>query len=141
MANDKQEQEELAKSPFSSVPMYDDSNADHFYNLDVENNSDIDQILEDDAEELQDDEEYFTESGADIPLNNIGADFNPVLGSATLGTLLRVVHTNGIHKIPIVSCQCQGEDNLPLDLFATHLIPASQKRIKTIFMAQVLHHY
>ena len=69
----------------------------------------------------------------------ISAD--PALASVTLGALQRVVHTNGIHHISMVSCQCHGKDVLPLDLFALQLLPASLKRIKTIFTAQVLDMY
>ena len=69
----------------------------------------------------------------------ISAD--PALASVTLGALQRVVHTKGIHHISMVSCQCHGKDVLPLDLFALQLLPASLKRIKTIFTAQVLDMY
>jgi len=51
---------------------------------------------------------------------------------------LRVVHTNGIHNIPFVSCECRGEDNLPFDLMSAWLLPTSFKRIKTLFTAQLL---
>lgn len=51
---------------------------------------------------------------------------------------IRVVHSNGIHHIAMVSCNCHGQDILPLDIFAAQLLPASLKRIKTIFTAQVL---
>lgn len=51
---------------------------------------------------------------------------------------LRVVHTNGIHDVAMVSCECRGEDNLPFDLMSARLLPTSFKRIKTLFTAQLL---
>jgi len=51
---------------------------------------------------------------------------------------LRMVHTNGIHDIPLVSCECRGEDNLPFNLMSARLLPTSFKRIKTLFTAQLL---
>jgi len=58
---------------------------------------------------------------------------NPLLAS-----YLRVVHTNGIHDIAMVSCECCGSDNLPSDLLAARLLPTSFDRIKTLFTAQLL---
>lgn len=59
-------------------------------------------------------------------------------GFAIPGSYIRVVHTNGLHDIAMVSCHCQGDEELPLDLFAAQLLPASFKRIRTLFTAQVL---
>ena len=38
---------------------------------------------------------------------------------------VRVLHTNGIHHIAMVTCSCQGQDKIALDLFASRLLPAS----------------
>ena len=38
----------------------------------------------------------------------------------------------------MVNCQCRGDEAVPLDLFAAQLLPASFKRIKTLFTVQVL---
>ena len=38
----------------------------------------------------------------------------------------------------MVSCQCHGDDVLPLDLFAAQLLLASFKQIQTLFTAQLL---
>jgi hypothetical protein len=89
-------------------------------------------------EELEDDiNPYLAEAGAGLNAGN-HADVDPALASATLGSYIRVVHTNGLHHIAMVSCQCHGQDVLPLDLIASQLIPASLKRIKTLFTGQVL---
>jgi hypothetical protein len=70
---------------------------------------------------------------------NAGSRMNPSSGPGPhTGAYLRVVHSNGLHHIAMVSCHCRGDDVLPLDLFAAQLIPASLKRIKTVFTAQVL---
>jgi hypothetical protein len=71
-------------------------------------------------------------------IGNSGAAEDPAIVSVTIGSLHRVVHINGVHHIEMVSCQCHGDDVLPLDLFAAQLLPASLKRIKTLFTAQVL---
>ena len=51
---------------------------------------------------------------------------------------VRVVHTNGIHDVALVSCECRGEDNLPFDLLSARLLLTSFKQIKTLFTAQLL---
>ena len=65
------------------------------------------------------------------------------IGSAqrVIGTYVRLVHTNGIHNIAMVSCSCQGDDHLPNDLLAARLLPASFERIRTIFTAQLLDYF
>ena len=52
-----------------------------------------------------------------------------------------MVHTNGIHHLAMVTCQCQGADRIPLDLVASHLLPTSFTRIRTLFTVQVLDHF
>jgi len=89
-----------------------------------------------DGDEELEDYAYFEEANA-----GAGAGADPVLASTTLGHLIRVVHTNGLHHIAMVSCTCNGDENLPLDLFAAQLLPASLKRIRTIFTAEVLDHF
>ena len=51
---------------------------------------------------------------------------------------IRVVHSNGLHYILLVSCHCRNIDRPHLDLFAAQLLPTSFKRIKTLFSVQVL---
>lgn len=70
---------------------------------------------------------------------------NATLGTAgihlLLSTYVRVIHVNGIHNIAMVSCECHGADNLPLDLVASRLLPASFHRIRTLFSAQALDNF
>jgi CxC2 like cysteine cluster associated with KDZ transposases len=85
----------------------------------------------DEEEDLDHDQPAFTTGPGTGPGPHPGL-------SSTLRSFIRVVHTNGLHQIPMVSCKCQGEDILPLDLFAAHLLPTSFKRIKTLFTSHVL---
>jgi hypothetical protein len=54
---------------------------------------------------------------------------------------VRVLHTNGIHHIGMVTCSCLGEDKIPLDLVACRLLPASFIRIRTIFTTQLMDYF
>jgi hypothetical protein len=106
-----------------------------------ENNGHIDVDEEDDVPEVEldppimnrylpdeHDAEYATHEG---------------LGSAqrVMGTYVRVVHTNGVHTIAMISCSCEGHDQLPNDLLAARLLPASFERIRTIFSAELLDYF
>ena len=50
----------------------------------------------------------------------------------------RVIHTNGIHQIGLVTCGCLGSNNIHADLVYSKLIPASFSIYKTIFTIDVL---
>ena len=54
---------------------------------------------------------------------------------------IRVVHTNGIHHMAMVTCQCQGEHRIPLDLVTSNLLPTSFTNIRTLFTVQVLDYF
>lgn len=54
---------------------------------------------------------------------------------------IRVVHTNGIHHIALVSCQCHGDDIITTDLIYAGWIPTSFIRVRTIFTSAVLDHF
>jgi CxC2 like cysteine cluster associated with KDZ transposases len=94
---------------------------------------------EDDIDELDEEEvsNPYLESNAGA---GAGAGAR-LFGSAMPRSYVRVVHSNGLHHIAMVSCHCQGDDILPLDLIAGQLLPASFKRIRTLFTAQVLDLY
>ncbi|PPR06343.1 hypothetical protein CVT24_002518 [Panaeolus cyanescens] len=53
-------------------------------------------------------------------------------------TLKRVIHTNGYHRIRIISCSCRGPDHNVQDLVAVGLMPASFHNIRTLFTRQLL---
>jgi hypothetical protein len=54
---------------------------------------------------------------------------------------VRVVHTNGIHHIALVSCTCQGHENMITDLIYAGWVPTSFVRIRTIFTTALLDHF
>ena len=83
-------------------------------------------------EELEDADLYASKAGS------ASAGAGPAYLSNSSANFIRVVHSNGLHHISMVSCECHGSDVLPLDLFAAHLLPTSFKRTKTLFTSQVL---
>ncbi|KAH9484688.1 hypothetical protein JR316_0001587 [Psilocybe cubensis] len=54
---------------------------------------------------------------------------------------VRVLHTNGIHQISLVTCSCNGINNIPCDLIACRLWPTSFIRIRTLFSAHLLDNF
>jgi hypothetical protein len=132
---DREEQIELRRSLNAVAPyhMPDPDPVPYTEDFDMDNPIDDFDDFENEGEDLGDGDEKLEE--------NAFANADPALAAATVGTLHRVVHTNGLHNIAMVSCECHGTDNLPLDLFAAQLLPASLKRIKTLFSAQVLDHF
>lgn len=58
-----------------------------------------------------------------------------------LNAYVLVVHTNGIHNLALVSCQCQGDNQLPLDLVVSRLWPTSFQKIWTLFTDQLLWYF
>ena len=81
-------------------------------------------------------------SGAGAGADGIGEpNENIPMADALNNTYVRVVHSNGIHHLAMVTCQCRGEHQLPLDLVAMNLLPASFLRIKTLFSVQVLDYF
>lgn len=54
---------------------------------------------------------------------------------------IRVVHTNGIHHIALVSCLCQGDETITTDLIYAGWMPTSFVRVRTIFTCAVLDHF
>lgn len=53
-------------------------------------------------------------------------------------TYVRIVHSNGIHHMALVACQCHGSDQLVLDLIGSRLFPSSFQKIQTLFTTQLL---
>jgi len=139
--NDKNEQDQLRlqvpdpePNPGPATGQYPDDVIDNQdfvmeEDPDFDENDDDDGDLGDGDEEIEEENPYLRNSGSGVDIIDPEISF---------GSLRRVVHTNGIHHIAMVSCQCHGDDDLPLDLFAEQLLPASLKRIRTLFTAQVL---
>ena len=108
--------------------------------------------------EPMDDSEFFTEADDTAPVSFADADivgFPPYLpDTVTFGAdedyqeipkadafnngYVRIVHSNGIHHLAMVSCTCHSTGLLPMDLVACRLLPASFVNIRTLFSAQLL---
>jgi hypothetical protein len=107
-----------------------------------EDTKDADVEVDDDMEDEEVDESTFkrylpNEFQSDFP---IGPEDSGSSAQRIMGSYVRVVHTNGIHNIAMISCECQGHDMLPNDLIAARLLPTSFERIRTLFTAQLLDH-
>jgi hypothetical protein len=108
----------------------------------------IQELRDDDSGREHDDEKFqggddidddIEDEELEVPILN----YLPDIGSAQrlVGTYVRVVHSNGIHVIAMISCECQGPDHLPCDLLAARLLPTSFDRIRTLFSAQLLDYF
>jgi hypothetical protein len=75
-----------------------------------------------------------TTTGSDNPFPRPKAD-------GLNNNYVRVLHTNGIHHLGLVTCSCHGQDTVALDLFACRLLPASFVRIRTIFTVQLMDYF
>ncbi|KAF8798363.1 hypothetical protein BYT27DRAFT_7264931 [Phlegmacium glaucopus] len=51
---------------------------------------------------------------------------------------LRIAHVNGIHHLAVVTCACRGDDQIPIDLMYSRLVPTSFTRMNTLFTTMVL---
>ena len=103
----------------------------------------------------EDDEQFQEDSEADLKDSDVGATGfttyvdqaryeNPpeVPGcDALCNQYIRVVHTNGIHHIALVSCLCQGHESIINDLFYAKMVPTSFRQIRTLFTFSVLDYF
>ena len=51
---------------------------------------------------------------------------------------VRIVHTNGIHRIALVTCSCHGADAIHADLMYCRLVPTTFTSYNTLFTVTVL---
>jgi CxC2 like cysteine cluster associated with KDZ transposases len=51
---------------------------------------------------------------------------------------VRVIHTNGVHHLPLAYCSCAGVDGLPGNLIQAGFMPTSFIRVRTLFTLSVL---
>ena len=112
--------------------MEDGGNLENPAENDPDDGTDIGHI-EDDV----DDQPAYLQSTGDGPATG------PSKTDALLNPYVRVVHINGMHQLPLVSCLCRSDlpDELAYDLVASRMIPASFDRIRTIFTAQMLDYF
>ena len=110
-------------------------------------------VDEDGDDEAVDDLEFFTEEDDETVVGEADADIHllqylpeqtedasPDIPTNDLfnNSYVQIVHTNGLHHLAMVSCQCRGADLLPLDLIVSGLVLANFQRIRTLFSTQVL---
>lgn len=139
IVNDSKEQDMLRRLVLSKVPDTEPEPGPEVEHYEEFEGRDLeDDMIYEEGEDLGDGDEEEINAYFEDVVAGTGAGVDPAIAALTVGSLHRVVHTNGVHHIAMVSCQCQGSDILPLDLFAAQLLPASLKRIKTLFTAQVL---
>jgi len=63
---------------------------------------------------------------------------HPPLTDGLNNTYVRIIHTNGVHHLALVSCSCHGDDGLAEALVYASLMPTSFKRVRTLFTLAVL---
>jgi CxC2 like cysteine cluster associated with KDZ transposases len=51
---------------------------------------------------------------------------------------VRVIHSNGVHHIGLVTCSCQGGGQLPVNLMYAGFVPTSFTHVRTLFTTGVL---
>jgi hypothetical protein len=118
----------------------DDMPVDELTNMPVEKLPDtpVEELLDMPVEELPDMpvEELPNMAREDLP-NRLPEQRTP-RHDALGNDYTRVIHTNGIHQIALVTCGCLGSNNIHADLVYAKLMPASFSKYKTIFTTDVL---
>lgn len=89
--------------------------------------------------------------GTSDPEADVGNDELGINGTATSAAVprtdglhnsyVRIVHTNGVHHLALVTCSCSGYDGLPAELIHAGLMPTSFRRVRTLFSLAVLDQY
>lgn len=153
---DNAEQESLnpiiPSAPTSSAPTIAEDDFDDDIHMrpadDVEDGSDDAfmqylQDLRDHSDEPTKENEYNAEVQDDVEEEDLGTETHSAYSQRPsaipiMGTYVRIVHTNGVHNLAMISCECQGHDVLASDLLAARLLPASFQKIRTLFTAHLL---
>jgi len=142
---------------YEPVPVEDAMSAEQSSAEDVWFTQQLDLIYEQGAnpDMLEEDEEENDDADADVAPNATFAHYMPEPDELTRqedllpeqltptrdalnNQYVRVIHSNGVHHIALVSCSCQGSDRLPLDLMHAGFVPSSFKRVRTLFTTGVL---
>jgi hypothetical protein len=53
---------------------------------------------------------------------------------------VRIIHVNGVHHLPLVTCLCRGSDHIPADLMYHGLVPTTFTQFRTLATSEVLDH-
>jgi hypothetical protein len=96
--------------------------------------------VDDEALGLSLEDEDVIESGAAEMISDAPSHSRP--REDTLGNkYVRIVHVNGIHYLPLVSCKCHGPGQMHIDLMHARLLPTSFNIIRTLFTVASLDDY
>jgi hypothetical protein len=63
-------------------------------------------------------------------------DFEVLAGNYT-GDVC-IVHVNGVHHLPVLTCGCRGQEQVALDMAHSRFLPTSFSRLSTMFTMAVL---
>jgi hypothetical protein len=83
-------------------------------------------------------EDITEDTGADLENINGYLSHNVPRQDALNNHYVRIVHTNGMHHIALVTCNCHGADNVHADLMYCHLVPTTFSVYSTLFTVEVL---
>jgi hypothetical protein len=53
---------------------------------------------------------------------------------------VRIIHVNGVHHLPLMTCDCRGADQIPADLMFLGLVPTTFAQFRTLATSEVLDH-
>jgi hypothetical protein len=53
---------------------------------------------------------------------------------------VRIIHVNGVHHLPLITCACRGSDDIPADLMFHGLVPTTFTQFRTLATIEVLDH-
>lgn len=119
------------------------NNMDQFYHRGMDVNDSQDMTLEEDDDHGSNDPEsdVYNEE-----INNytfaaaapVSQPFAIPLKDGLNNPYMRIIHTNGVHHLPLATCSCSGTDGLPFDLMHAGLMPTSFRRVRTLFTLAVL---
>lgn len=74
--------------------------------------------------EIADDEEGPADVAGELPSRSSGD--------------VTVVHVNGVHHLPVLTCDCRGSDQVSLDLSYHRFLPTTMSKLSTMFTMAVL---
>lgn len=101
----------------------------------------VDNLSDDEAagQEIPDIADYDINEDDDLAGSLYGPGAVPQM-DAFKNRFVRVVHLNGIHHLPLISCSCRGEKQVLADLMFSGLLPTTFTQISTLFTIHVLDH-
>lgn len=57
------------------------------------------------------------------------------------GKVVIIIHTNGVHHLPVHFCECEGKSSEEIQLLQMGLFPSTYKDVRTVFTMQLLDDY